>query len=80
MVSQKARALHVKPDVLDEYEQWSRETMKVRKTYFLDNYQLLSTIRRELLAGQALVMRGTRTRRATIGLYGPRTASPIGQF
>ena len=50
------------------------------KHILLDNYQLLSTIRRELLAGQALVMRGTRTRRDTIGLFGPRTASPIGQF
>ena len=29
MISEDARALHVKPEVMADYEDWSRETMKV---------------------------------------------------
>ena len=29
MIAQNARALHVKPEVMADYEDWSRETMKV---------------------------------------------------
>ena len=44
MISEDARALHVKPEVMADYEDWSRETMKVTllpihfpRTYLLVN-------------------------------------------
>ena len=44
MISEDARALYVKPEVMADYEDWSRETMKVTllpihfsRTYLLVN-------------------------------------------
>ena len=34
MVSEDARALHVKPEVMAEYQDWNRETMKVTSPIF----------------------------------------------
>ena len=34
MIAESARALHVKPEVMADYEDWSRKTMKVTSVTF----------------------------------------------